>query len=379
MAFPLTYGSSLQAISDYVRRLDHLPANYTDPSSGMQVLFSWHKSGGWGGLPPDQLIPGYTTKGGGAAGFSGIIRAVVDALKRDYALTSAPVVLKPPDPTPVTSPTLWSGDPIPVTVPQTTGSPLPTRTVSAIAAPEVRRTAIPAPTATPVTRTSTMDSTLIGTTIGTIIGGPGGGTIGGLIGSVIPGESRCPGPYNYDPVTGGCVPKPDYLTRTGGGELPGSPGVNITGYGTSGLTSTQCPTGYRWDGSRCVVEGIGGYVERMLPGGSTGVLPQGSGGYGEAVVGAFGVPALVPAQVGQINGGPILRCPTGAVLGKDNLCYMKGSIPSKYRKWRPGPRPLLTGGEMKMLRKINTLENKVKRAWSMAGKPGQRKCSTRRK
>lgn len=176
------------------------------------------------------------------------------------------------------------------------------------------------------------------------------------------GRSKCPGPYNYNPQTGGCDPKPDYWDRVGGGEAGGSPGVLPTGF----ATPNACPTGYVWDGARCKAAGVGGTVERILPGGETG---YGMDVYGEAVVGAFGKPALVP----YVASVPTARCPPGAVLGKDNLCYAKGSITNAERKWPKPTRPLLSAGDMKTLRKINSLQNKVKRAWQVAGKPGQTK------
>jgi len=98
--------------------------------------------------------------------------------------------------------------------------------------------------------------------------------------------------------------------------------------------------------------------------------------YGQAVVGAWGKPALVP-YTGSV---PTRRCPPGAVLGKDNLCYQKGAIRNSDRKWPKPTAPLLSAGEMKTLRKIKSLENKVKRAWQAAGSPGKPKpCSSRRK
>jgi len=221
---------------------------------------------------------------------------------------------------------------------------------------QIPQTRIPAPTAVPVTSTRTyspggIEPPSLGI-IDAIVGGVGGFITGGPVGA----------------FTGAVAG-----WGTGGGESPSSPGTTIPGY-TPGIVATQCPTGYRWSGTQCVAEGFGGWVERVLPGGATGTLPETPGGAGGATMGAFGIPAMMPFQVGTINGGPILRCPSGAVLGKDNLCYMKGSIPNQHRKWPRGTRPLLTGGEMKTLRKIRTLENKVKRAWTSAGKPGQRTC-----
>ena len=78
-------------------------------------------------------------------------------------------------------------------------------------------------------------------------------------------------------------------------------------------------------------------------------------------MGSFNVPALVPAQRGTIERqdgtvGPILRCPRGMVLAIDNLCYAKGTKGlAAFRKWPPGTRPFLTGGEVRILRRAETL------------------------
>ena len=63
--------------------------------------------------------------------------------------------------------------------------------------------------------------------------------------------------------------------------------------------------------------------------------------FGEAVMGRFGA-ALVPASVATTT----LRCPRGAVLGIDNLCYNKRDLHKDQRKWVPGRKPLLTGGDL---------------------------------
>jgi len=158
------------------------------------------------------------------------------------------------------------------------------------------------------------------------------------------------------------------------GGIPGAIGgaaAGFSGGGGGGGTSTPCPPGYRREGSNCVEEGVRGTVERVIPGGQTGTMAD---AYGEAVVGSFGKPALVPAQVGTINGGPIFRCPPGAVLGKDNLCYAKGSIPNSLRKWPKPTRPLLTAQDMKTLRRIDSIQNRVQKAAMSAGfkKPAKR-------
>lgn len=125
----------------------------------------------------------------------------------------------------------------------------------------------------------------------------------------------------------------------------------------------SCAPGYVLNSAgQCVVAGVGGMMERMLPGGSTGTMLP-----GQAQMGAFGIPAETPAQVGTIlrndgSTGPVFRCRGNLVLGKDNLCYARGSIPRSARKHPPGRKPLLTGGDLKCLTKAQGLRGKIKRA-----------------
>lgn len=133
--------------------------------------------------------------------------------------------------------------------------------------------------------------------------------------------------------------------------------------------SGGCPQGYEFNPSsgQCEEQGVGGVIRRTLPGGATGTTQ-----FGAAVMGAFGIPALQPAVVGQRTNdrgetNPILKCPSGAVLGKDNLCYQKSSIPRKFRKWRPAPKPPMSASDAKALRRIGTLQNKVKGLAKNAG------------
>lgn len=134
--------------------------------------------------------------------------------------------------------------------------------------------------------------------------------------------------------------------------------------GGAGASGTSCPEGYKVDSSgRCVADGIGGAAQRMLPGGSPGQLTT---DFGPAVMGAFGKPALVPAQVGTVarkdgTVGPILRCPAGMVLGRDDLCYSKGQITKADRKWKPAAKPPMSAADAKALRRIGTLQKKIKR------------------
>lgn len=101
---------------------------------------------------------------------------------------------------------------------------------------------------------------------------------------------------------------------------------------------------------------------RTFVGQQPGREPGGVGG-GNAVVGGFNMPAMTPDVVGNISRtdgttGPILRCPTGTVLATDNLCYAKGTKGlAAHRKWKPGTKPFLGGGDVKCLRRANTLRS----------------------
>ncbi|MEE8551629.1 MAG: hypothetical protein V3T08_10290, partial [Gemmatimonadota bacterium] len=105
--------------------------------------------------------------------------------------------------------------------------------------------------------------------------------------------------------------------------------------------------------------GVRGVIERALPFGATGFEVAGAvDRFGEAVVGAFGMPALEPAIVGEVERadgsvGLIRRCPSGLVLGRDELCYPREILRrnSRFRKWRPGVKPILTSGQRSSIRK----------------------------
>lgn len=121
--------------------------------------------------------------------------------------------------------------------------------------------------------------------------------------------------------------------------------------------TTGCPPTYVLQNGKCVKAGI----DQWIPG-PIGTL----GDYGPAVIGAFGKPALTPKQIGQIkrkdgSTHPILRCPPGSVLGRDDLCYNKGSITNKERAHPKGHRPLLTGGDMQALSKAKALTKKLRK------------------
>jgi len=80
-------------------------------------------------------------------------------------------------------------------------------------------------------------------------------------------------------------------------------------------------------------------------------------GTGQAVIGAFGIPAEVPDEELVRR----LVCPPGTVLGKDELCYMKAVLPrrSRFRKWRPAPRPTLSRADENHIRKAAAAKERV--------------------
>lgn len=110
-----------------------------------------------------------------------------------------------------------------------------------------------------------------------------------------------------------------------------------------------CPQGKIEIGGRCVDPSA------VLPGGQPFISP----GPSQAVQGAFGMPAIVPEYEQRV----VRNCPEGMVLGRDDLCYPKQVLPrrSKYRKWRPGRKPLFTGGDLAAIRRAERLKSKAKR------------------
>lgn len=133
------------------------------------------------------------------------------------------------------------------------------------------------------------------------------------------------------------------------------------------FSGAPCPDGRIRVGQLCLDPSAAfpGGVPLAIPAGGT-VL---NGGGSPAVVGAFGVPARQPVVVAQ----PTRRCPRGMVLGQDLLCYMKGTIPMKFRRWKPGPKPPMSAADAKALRRIGALQSKVKRLAKSANLTCKRK------
>lgn len=154
------------------------------------------------------------------------------------------------------------------------------------------------------------------------------------------------------------------ICRLGGGVLGGTGTGLPTGGGGGTLppfnptgSSDPCRPGTVRVGNQCVAIGD------AFPGGNPMLTPAGD----RAVIGGFGLPAVTPAVVGQVFNkrgelSMIRRCPSMMVLGRDELCYPKALLPrrSKLRKHRPPPRPPMTGADAAALRRIGTLQNRVK-------------------
>ncbi len=170
--------------------------------------------------------------------------------------------------------------------------------------------------------------------IGAIGGFLGGGPAGAVAGFVGGGGTTTPRPSYSDPVV-----------------------AAAQGFGPS-----TCQPGYTRNPSSgvCEEKGIVGAARRFVPGGQTGTQVDIGG---DAVVGSFGLTGVLPSQVGTItrnDGGvtPLLRCPARYVLAIDNICYVKGQRGlAAFRKWKPEGRAFLTPGDVKVLRRANSLRN----------------------
>jgi len=62
-------------------------------------------------------------------------------------------------------------------------------------------------------------------------------------------------------------------------------------------------------------------------------------------------PPVVAEQIGQLR----LRCPAGYVLGRDNNCWWNLPRNSKWRKWKPGRKPMFTGGDLNAIARAGKL------------------------
>lgn len=93
----------------------------------------------------------------------------------------------------------------------------------------------------------------------------------------------------------------------------------------------------------------------VLPGGAPFIQRQTP--MGTPTMGHFGV-AVAPMAEQNIR----LKCPRGMVLGADDLCYNRNALRRSERKWIPGRKPLLTGGEMNAIRTAGRAAGKLQRS-----------------
>jgi len=152
--------------------------------------------------------------------------------------------------------------------------------------------------------------------------------------------------------------------------------INALGRFASG--ALNCAPGFRASGGACLPAAIVApppsadctWPARRAPDGTCKVFigtrpgPDTRDDFGEAVIGAFGNPAIEPAIRETVR----LSCPAGMVLGKDELCYPRSVLrrDSRFRKWRPGARPILTGGERNCIRRAKVATNKARKALDLA-------------
>lgn len=159
---------------------------------------------------------------------------------------------------------------------------------------------------------------LMGAIGGLVTGGPGGALAGAVAGAVSKGGDGA----------------------RGGGAAP--------------LVPQGCPPGLIRVGSQCV------NPTAALPGGDPFVTTAGGqvvASGGGAVMGAFGFPAQQP----DVEVRHHRTCGPGLVLGRDDLCYPKAVLGrrSRWRKWRQAPRPMMTGADMKAIRRAKRLQGDV--------------------
>lgn len=170
---------------------------------------------------------------------------------------------------------------------------------------------------------------LLGAATGFVTGGPAGAVAGGIAG----------------------------LTGGGGGRQPPAPPP------IAGLQAgpADCPRGTIMFRGTCISPGDLG------PGGPPATFPVSgtkvSGGCPEGAprattVGSFGLPAAEPCVETRIH----RSCGPGMVLGKDNLCYPRQVLSrrSRFRKWRQPPRPPVTSGDVKAIRRAARTRDRVK-------------------
>ena len=227
--------------------------------------------------------------------------------------------------------------------------------------------------------------------IGAVTGFASGGFSGAVGGFVSGGSSRRGrSPRATDALQ--VVPVSSREIRRGGGRgtcpadhIKGSDGVcrrppaharflaqgsGGSAFGPSSASARECLPGQLRVGGLCVdFLGTGQRGFGVTPARPPGTALTTTGAQmptGQAVVGSFGLPAMIPEVVGSIQRrdgtvAPIRRCGARMVLGTDDLCYPKALLPrrSKFRKWRMAPRPVISAGDTKAIRRAGRARDRV--------------------
>jgi len=175
--------------------------------------------------------------------------------------------------------------------------------------------------------------------IGGILKGGLGGGISGLLGGIVGGGR---------PVSRTIVPQVD----------PCPPGFFIGAGGQ--CVPRSVPGGRLISGGRIVEEQLPARLfptPPTPPGARPLALPARAVGVtGEAVLGQFGA-GFEP----EVFDTMVRRCPRGAVLGSDGVCYNRRDLRNDERFWPRGRRPLLTGGEMRAISTASSAAKKLQR------------------
>jgi len=122
---------------------------------------------------------------------------------------------------------------------------------------------------------------------------------------------------------------PDYF---GQGDPTGGKGANLD----PGM-STGCQPGFHRDAN-------GVCLSNVSPAGAQ-----------QAVMGRYGA-ALTPIMTQVLT----RSCLPGMIVGKDGLCYNKRDLRRDERKWDPGTKPFLTGGQVKALKTAARLQKRIR-------------------
>jgi len=171
------------------------------------------------------------------------------------------------------------------------------------------------------------------------------------------GGRPCSGARVFDPTTGNCERTSVIASKVAAGRLLAAPPPQAV---------AVVPT-----------PGIRGHAERLFPGGATGFevnIPLATGfatGSGGAVMGRYGAalaPIMVPSTRSDCTFGGTVR---GMLLGDDGLCYNRGAITNRERKWPKGTKPLLTGGEMRAIRTAGVAARRFGRTGKTLKKVGR--------